>query len=31
MPQMLPHKPLRSLLPGLLSAGIVFALCWLIF
>ena len=31
MPQMLPHKSLRSLLPGLISAGIVFALCWLIF
>ena len=31
MPQMLPHKFLRSLLPGLISAGIVFALCWVIF
>ena len=31
MPQKLPHKSLRSLLPGLISAGIVFALCWLIF
>ena len=31
MPQMLPHKSLRSLLPGLLSAATVFILCWLIF
>lgn len=31
MHQKLPHKSLRSLLPGLLSAATVFLLCWLIF